>query len=326
MARLLRTLDEFPDDLRGGAIAIGNFDGVHQGHAGLVEQLKGLAKCFDGPAVILTFDPPPVAILVPDRLPSAPLTSMARRAELLGRLGVDAMVAYPTDRNLLNLSPAEFFQQKIVRGLGARAMVEGPNFRFGKDRVGNIELLRSLCEASSVTLEIAKAKQDESGVMISSSRIREALAEGDLKSVNTMLTQFYQITGIVAKGAQRGRELGFPTANLEDIANLLPAFGVYAGQVELEGSMHAAAVNIGPNPTFGEQRSKVEVHILDWKGTIYGERLEVTLLKRIREVRKFDCVDSLTQQLQQDIQACRGSFSAAPGKGWSSESRILRDS
>lgn len=314
MARLLRTLDEFPDDLRGGAIAIGNFDGVHQGHAGLVEQLKRLAKRFDGPAVVLTFDPPPVAILVPDRLPTAPLTSMARRAELLGRLGVDAMVAYPTDRNLLNLSPAEFFQQKIVDGLGARAMVEGPNFRFGKDRAGDTELLRSLCEASSVTLEIAGAKQDASGVMISSSRIRAALAEGDLESANTMLTLPYQIAGIVAKGAQRGRELGFPTANLEDIANLVPAFGVYAGQVEIEDSKHAAAVNIGPNLTFGEQRSKVEVHILDWKGTIYGERLEVTLLERIREVRKFDSIESLTQQLRQDIQACRDSFSAAEGK------------
>ena len=311
MARLLRTLDELPDDLRGGAIAIGNFDGVHQGHAGLVEQLKGLAKRFEGPAVVLTFDPPPVAILVPDRLPTAPLTSMSRRAELLGRLGVDAMVAYPTDRNLLNLSPAEFFQQKIVDGLGARAMVEGPNFRFGKDRAGDTELLRSLCEVSSVSLEIAEAKEDDSGVMISSSRIRAALAEGDLGAANTMLTQPYQVAGIVAKGAQRGRELGFPTANLEDIANLVPAFGVYAGQVELEGSLLAAAVNIGPNPTFGERRSKVEVHILDWKGTIYGERLEVTLLERIREVRKFDSIESLTQQLQQDIQACRDSYSAA---------------
>lgn len=304
MAQLLTSLEDFPDHLRGGAIAVGNFDGVHRGHAKLIEQLLGKARQLNGPAVILTFDPPPVAILVPDRPPTLPLTSIQRRAKLLGKLGVTAMVAYPTDRALLSLTAEEFFRQMIVQSMGAKSMVEGPNFRFGKDRGGDTEILAQLCSDADVDLCIVPA-QNDTGAMISSTRIRELLSEGAIETANAMLTEPYVIEGIVAKGSQRGRDLGFPTANLAHLRSLTPGFGVYAGMVQIHGQPHAAALNIGSNPTFGESQAKVEVHILDWSGDIYGEDLACTLLAKIRDVRRFESVDSLKEQLREDISKCR---------------------
>lgn len=305
MTQILTGLRDFPSSLRGGAIAVGNFDGVHRGHARLIEQLVRRAKEVGGPAIVLTFDPPPVAILVPERLPTAPLTTIARRASLLNTLCVDALIAYPTDRALINLTPEEFFYQKIVNALGAKAMVEGPNFRFGKARAGDTDLLRQFCDSEDMKLTVVEAREDASGTMISSSRIRKLLENGDVSTANEMLTQNYEIEGIVAKGAQRGRDLGFPTANLESIPTMLPSRGVYAGRVKLGEERLVAAINIGPNPTFGEQQDKVEVHLLDWSGSIYGERIHCELLSKIRDVRKFSGVDELRKQLEQDVAECR---------------------
>ena len=304
MAQLLTSLENFPDHLRGGAVAVGNFDGVHRGHAKLIEQLLEMARQLNGPAIVLTFDPPPVAILVPDRPPTLPLTSIQRRAALLGKLGVTALCAYPTDRALLSLSAEDFFRQMIVEAMGAKAMVEGPNFRFGKGRGGDTEILAKLCADTGVDLRIVPA-QNDAGMMISSTRIRELLSQGAIETANAMLTEPYVIEGIVAKGSQRGRDLGFPTANLAHLRSLTPGFGVYAGSVQIQGQPHVAAVNIGPNPTFGESQAKVEVHVLDWNGDIYGEDLACTLLAKIRDVRRFESVDLLKEQLREDIAECR---------------------
>lgn len=308
MTRLIRTLDDFPNDLRGGALAVGNFDGVHAGHQQLLQDLVRQAAELGGPAIVMTFDPPPVAVLVPDRPPTAPLTTIPRRAELLGRLGISALIAYPTDRALVSLSAEQFFNEKVCESIGARAMVEGPNFRFGKDRLGDTALLRDLCEARDMGCNIVEAKVDESGQMVSSSRIRCALGEGDIELANQMLTQPYEIEGIVAKGEQRGRKLGFPTANLEDIQCLVPKHGVYSGAVTLGGSLHPAAIHIGPNITFGEERPKVEVHVLDWDGAIYGERLSCTMLSQIRGLVKFESAEALVKQLKIDTARCRQIF------------------
>lgn len=308
MAQLLDSLQDFPDSLRGGAVAVGNFDGVHLGHARLVRELIGQAHSVGGPSIVLTFDPPPVAILVPERTPSPPLTSLRRRAELLGFLGVDVLVAYPTDRELLNLSAEAFFAEKIVDCLGAKAMVEGPNFRFGKDRAGDTQLLQNLCRDAGLQLSIVQAREDATGSMISSTRVRQLLTEGNIVAANSMLTRPYRVEGIVTKGAQRGRQLGFPTANLESIGCLLPKHGVYAGQTSIEGRDYAVAVNIGPNPTFGEQQDKVEMHVIGWSGAVYGERLFCTLWDRVRDIRRFGSADALREQLQADIHVCEQRF------------------
>ncbi len=300
MAQLITDLNNFPNSLHGSALAVGNFDGVHRGHARLIAQLVQKAREIKGPAIVLTFDPPPQAVLYPDRPLSAPLTSIRRRCELLSDLGVTAMIAFPTDRALVSLSATDFFQQVIVEKLRAGAMVEGPNFQFGRDRAGNVELLRELCRMSGMFFSVAAATEDEAG-MISSSRIRSLLAKGEMLAVNQMLTQSYQLDGLVSDGARRGRELGFPTANLMHIESQIPAHGVYAGSARLQGKWLPAAINIGPNPTFDEADAKVEVHIIGWNGSLYGQQLTCAVEHKIRDVMKFESLERLKEQIRKDI-------------------------
>ena len=321
MPQLLTSLADFPAELRGGAVSVGNFDGVHRGHAQLIKQLVATAVRSAGPALVMTFDPHPAALLFPDRPLSRPLTSIARRAELLFGLGVDALIAYPTDWQLLSLSAHEFFQQKIVGILQARAVVEGPNFRFGRSRDGDVVSLAKMCQAAHMQFEVVQPTQDAAG-MISSTRIRNYIAAGDLKQANELLTSPYVVSGIVAVGAQRGRTIGFPTANLTEIPVLIPQPGVYAGRVELSdaanneassreslatgSSTYACAVHIGPNPTFAETENKVEVHLIDYAGpSLYGRQLQVAMLGKVRDVQKFETVDQLRLQIVQDVATCR---------------------
>jgi riboflavin kinase/FMN adenylyltransferase len=225
---------------------------------------------------------------------------MKRRANLLAELGVDAVFAYPTDAALLSLSPRDFFDQIVVSQFHASGMIEGPNFRFGRDRSGGVELLSQLCQANKMKFSVVEAIADSTG-MISSTRIRGLLAKGDVMAANALLTEPYEIGGLVSSGSQRGRELGYPTANLIDIESFVPGHGVYSGSVELAGERYRAAVNIGPTPTFDDDTAKVEVHIIGWSGELYGQKLDCRLEKRIRDVRRFESVEELRQQISEDI-------------------------
>lgn len=301
--QIVRQLAALPASLRGGAITIGNFDGVHLGHARIVERLLAAAKKVQGPAVVFTFDPHPVRILRPSETPP-PLTWTERKAELLAELGVDALVAYPTDEKLLQLSPRDFFDQIVCEALGAKAIVEGPNFYFGHKRAGTIDVLAELTAAAGITLEVVKPYQLEEE-FVSSSRVRRLIAGGDVQTAAKLLTRPYRIRGMVTHGAGRGGKLGFPTANVDAIDTLLPAQGVYAAIAHRTGDSHLAAVNIGPNPTFGEHALKVEVHLLDFNRSIYGEPLEVDFLARLRGVQPFNSVEELLEQLSKDVQQVR---------------------
>lgn len=297
--RLLRDMQSLPSSCTQGALAIGNFDGVHRGHAQLIERLISAARQARGPAVVLTFDPAPLSLLRPDIAPPK-LTALQRRTELLCRLGVDWVVAYPTELSTLQLSPEDFFKSIVVDCLKAKAIVEGANFFFGKDRKGNVETLRSLVAAYQMTLDVVEMAQAESQV-VSSSRIRELLQRGDVAAANRCLTAPYSIEGRVVVGAQRGRDLGFPTANLSLIETLVPGSGVYAAVADVAGQPYPAAVHIGPNPTYGENQLKVEVHIIGFRGDLYDTTLGVEFRERIRDVRRFENVGELREQLQVDI-------------------------
>lgn len=301
--QLLRSLDALGDACRGGAVAIGNFDGVHRGHARIVERLRANASAVGGPAVVFTFDPHPAMVLRPEAAPQ-PLTWIDRKVELLAALGVDAMIACPTDDTLLALTAEAFFERIVVGQLGAKAMVEGPNFAFGRGRRGTIALLRELCVASSISLEVVEPVWDRAEV-VSSSRVRRLVASGDVSEARRLLTAPYRIRGLVTHGAGRGHKIGFATANLAGVDTLLPAQGVYAGQAPLDGTLYAAAINIGPNPTFGEQAVKIEVHLLDHAAPLYGRTLEVDFLARLRDIRPFAGVEELKSQLAQDVAAAR---------------------
>ncbi len=300
-------LDSLGPEIRRGAVTIGNFDGVHRGHSSILQRVRAWADEVSGPALVLTFDPHPVRILRPGFAP-VPLTWHDRKADLVEEWGIDALVAIPTNRELLELSALEFFETIIVKKLEAMAIVEGPNFFFGHGREGNVELLSRLCGARQIQLEIVPPLR-HGAELISSSRIRHALQHGDVALASEMLTRPYRLRGIVVHGDRRGTTLGFPTANLDGIDTLVPALGVYAGKAMVAGIPHPAAIHIGHAPTFGSQQHRVEVHLLDFKGNLYGSALEIEFLSRLRDIVSFPSRDALQTQLQHDIATARTVFS-----------------
>ncbi len=305
--KLLRQLADLPREFQGGAVTIGNFDGVHLGHARIVDRAIERARDLDGPAVVFTFDPHPVRILRPIEAPP-PLTWTDRKAALLARLGVDAVVAYPTDEALLQLTPREFFDEIIRAGLGARAIVEGPNFFFGRGRTGTIEVLGQLAAEAGIALDVVEPLKI-GGEYVSSSRIRRLIAAGHVDAARELLTEPYRIRGMVVHGAGRGLKLGFGTANVDAIDTLLPALGVYAGRGFVNNRRLPAAINIGPSPTFGEISPKVEVHLVGWDGSpLYGQPLEVDFLAPLRGIERFDGPAALVEQLAKDAAAARTIF------------------
>lgn len=307
--KLIRNLSDptglsgITDSLRGGAVAIGNFDGVHLGHAMLASRLVAASRSVDGPAVVFTFDPHPVRILRPEAAPP-PLTWTDRKAELLGQLGVDAVIAYPTDTQLLELSAQDFFRQIVVERLAAREVVEGANFYFGRGRAGTIDVLRRLCVSAGIGLDLVEPVII-GGEPVSSSRVRKLIADGQVDEADRLLTAPYRVRGMVRHGAGRGMKLGFPTANVDAIDTLLPGPGVYAGRAMAQGSPWPAAISVGPNPTFGEQAMKVEVHLIDFRGSLYGEPMEVDFLSRVRDIQRFDNVPALLKQIESDVAEAR---------------------
>jgi riboflavin kinase/FMN adenylyltransferase len=300
---LYRDLDSLPDRFCHGAVAIGNFDGVHQGHVRIVQRLLAMARELGGAALAFTFDPHPAQLLHPELAP-APLCWTERKAQLLGRLGVDAVLAYPTDAALLRLHAREFFDRIVLGRLRARGLVEGANFFFGHDRRGTVELLRRFCDQAGLKLDPVEPVEID-GRIVSSSLVRRLVAAGDVEQSRRLLTRPYCIRGTVVHGARRGNKLGFPTANIERIDTLLPGEGIYAGGVRLGGRRHAAALSIGPNPTFHEQAPKVEVHVLDFDGDLYDWPIEVDFLARLRDIKRFDSAEELARQVADDVAHAR---------------------
>ncbi len=292
-----------PLEFTGGAVTVGNFDGVHLGHRTLVAAVRKLADKLGGPAVAVTFDPPPHQVLHPGPI-RPPLTTLTERAELLHAAGVDHVVILRTSPALLALSAEAFFEDVIARQLGAKGIVEGYDFRFGHNRAGTNATLRALCAAAGLTCEeISQVMfRDEP---VSSSRVRAAIVSGDVSRAAELLARPYRITGTVVTGAMRGRTIGFPTANLGDVPTVLPGNGVYAVRAAVEGRIYSAAANVGPNPTFGEDARKIEVHLLGFTGDIYGKAMTVEFVARLRDTRPFSGVNELVEQLQRDIAATK---------------------
>jgi riboflavin kinase/FMN adenylyltransferase len=318
---LLRSLSDVPDSLRGGAVAIGNFDGVHLGHARLIEHLRTMAERVGGPAVVFTFEPSPTRVLRPDAAPE-PLLWLERKIEILAELGAEAVVVYRTDKSFLEMEAREFFD-RVVRGrLAARAMVEGPNFFFGRMRSGNVEVLRQFCGEADMPFEVA-SPVEIGGQIVSSSRVRSLVMAGQLDEARAMLGRPYRIRGTVIRGAGRGAKIGYPTANVGQIDTLLPGEGIYAARVRIGHTPCAevavgtrrvpdtvpdtdvwrpAAVSLGPNPTFNEGGLKVEAYIIGFEGDIYGRAVEVDFLARLRDIKRFESVDALLKQMAGDVE------------------------
>jgi riboflavin kinase / FMN adenylyltransferase len=296
----LRNLEDFPEWFRGGAVAIGNFDGVHLGHARLIERLRAMAQHVGGPAVVFTFDPSPTRVLRPDAAPE-PLMWLGRKIEILAELGADAVFVYPTDKRFLEMEAREFFDCIVRERLAARAMVEGPNFFFGHNRSGNVDVLRQFCADANMPFEVVSPIELD-GQIVSSSRVRSLVMAGRLDDARAMLGRPYRIRGAVVRGAGRGAKLGYPTANVAQIDTLLPGEGIYAAQLKTGGRWLPAAVSLGPNPTFDDGALKVEAYILGFDGDIYGQPVEVDFLARLRDIKRFESVDALLAQMARDVQ------------------------
>ena len=300
---------QVPPSARGGIVTIGNFDGVHRGHQVMLSVLSQQAKQQSRPVVVVTFDPHPINVLKPDVcLPR--LSTIATRTALLKQHGAAEIVVLPVDTELLSMQPEDFFRVVVQGQLEAVGIVEGPDFHFGKDRRGNTTILSELCANSNVGLTIIPAVS-QAGTLISSTYIRRLLSEGQVAAAVNLFGHTYTISGMVTRGAGRGRELGIPTANLTDVPEMLPRNGVYAAVCDVKNQRYPVAVSIGPNPTFQENCPKVECHIIDFSGDLYETTLTVDLISEIRDLKPFADADELVRQIAEDITVSRQMFETA---------------
>jgi riboflavin kinase/FMN adenylyltransferase len=292
----------------GSAVTVGTFDGVHLGHRALIARTIAEAAERSLASVVVTWDRHPNETLRPERTPKL-LSSPDRKTELLAATGIDVLAVLPFDRELSMWPPERFASAVLADGLGARSVFVGAGWRFGHKAAGDVTLLEKLgAELGFDAGGLSLTTHD--GSPVSSSRAREAVAAGDVELAEVLLGRPFDVDGKVVKGAGRGIDLGFPTANFEVAPKLVrPRRGVYAGRARVESTWYAAAINVGVNPTFGGDEATtpvmVEAYLLDFDGDLVGQTLRVEFLKRLRDELKFDSVDDLVAQMARDVEATR---------------------
>lgn len=296
-------LDAITPGLTGGVVAIGNFDGVHRGHQAVLNTAVDIAGAEGAPAVAMTFEPHPRSVFRPD-IPLFRLTPPGAKASVVEAIGLDGIVVMPFDRELAGVPAEDFVTDILIDQLAASHVVIGYNFHFGKGRAGSPSFLKSF-GAGKFGVTIVEAFTDEGGTGISSSRIREALSEGDVVSAAGFLGYHWFVEAEVVHGDKRGRELGFPTANLKLPADCGLAHGIYSVRIRIDGVLHDGVASYGRRPTFGDGIPLLEVFIFDFTGDIYGKIVDVALIARLREEMKFDSIDDLIAQMNRDAEESR---------------------
>src|SRR5713226_9549118 len=311
--RIHQSLSGSVDRLTRGAMAIGNFDGVHLGHQALFETARRAARSRQGPVCALTFEPHPARLLAPQYAPPL-ICELPRKRELLEACGVEELVEQPFDAEFMGTPPSQFVELLIATGIGD--IVVGHDFTYGKARAGTVESLRVTLEERGVRLHVVPPVA-VSGLVCSSTKVREFVLEGRVEAANMLLGRPFDLSGEVVKGAGRGRKLGWPTANIRTHNELLPAVGVYAVRARLlpDEDPLCGAANLGLNPTFrpdaalagaaGQPPLSLEVFLFDFAQDIYGETLRVEFVHRLREERRFPNVEALKQQIEKDVVQAR---------------------
>lgn len=301
--RLLAS-DRMPDALRGAIIALGNFDGFHLGHQAVAGEAIAWAKAEGRPAIIATFDPHPVRFFKPDAAPFR-LTTLEQRQELFAAAGADAMLVFAFDAELAATTAEDFMARLLVERLGAAGVVTGEDFTFGRGRGGNVALLQTRGAELGLAARAVGPVLEE-GEVVSSSRIRAALKNGDCETATRLLTRPFAIRGVVQHGDKVGRTIGFPTANLPLGNYLRPHYGIYAVSSQLaDGTRLHGAANLGVRPTFDPPKELLEPHFFDWSGDLYGQEIEVAFHHFLRPEARFDSLDALTQQMLVDCDQAR---------------------
>jgi riboflavin kinase/FMN adenylyltransferase len=312
--KVYRGLEAVDPPLVGVTLTIGNFDGVHRGHQKIVAQAALTASDWDSSAVAVTFDPHPLAVVAPHRAP-AMLTTIEDRIELLAAAGARAVVVLKSEPGLLGLNADEFIEQVIVKHFHPRCIVEGDSFGFGKGRTGTVDLLRhrgGQLGFEVLVVEPVHMRIGDEQVLVSSSHVRKQVGEGRMARAALCLGRPYLIHGFVGRGVGRGRDLGFPTANLVNIPQLLPAPGIYAGLATIDHESYPAGISIGTNPTFEQQHLSVEAHLLGFDGDVHGKRMRLSFTRRLRDQVKFGSAQELVRAIERDLRQVRAIHKVGP--------------
>lgn len=296
--------------LRRPVVTIGNFDGIHLGHQAILRTVVARARALSGDAVVYTFDPHPRKVLRPDSAPAL-LTTLEQRLELLEAAEVDAVVLEPFSAEFARTAPDAFVRECLHARLRPVEVYVGYDFHFGRDREGSMRLLTELGPRLGFAVTIIPEITVDAGD-VNSTRIRHLLADGDTELAGRMLGRAYSVRGVIVRGDARGRELGFPTANLVPENEVLPAAGVYTGRLRVldaddprAGAWLRVVTNVGRRPTFQGETLRAEAHVIDWSGDLYGRRVEISFLRRLREEKRFDGVAALRAQIAEDVARAR---------------------
>ena len=287
-------------------MALGNFDGVHLGHQALVKRAVAFGETHKTPSLVFTFEPHPTRVLAPHLAPPL-IIPLEHRLALLEELRPTATVLEPFTAEFARMSAEDFVKTVLVGALRVKHVVIGYNFTFGHKRGGNPELLARMAQELGFTLDVVHAV-DVEGLAVSSTKIRELILEGNVRGATILLGRPFSVRGTVVTGHQRGRTIGFPTANVQSAVELLPKLGVYAarfGRLEREVLIRPCVVNVGVAPTFGGGAVTVEAHVMDFDGDLYGQRVEVHFVERLRDEQRFPHVDALKAQIGQDVARAR---------------------
>ena len=304
-----RGLADIPEDWGRSVVTIGSYDGVHRGHQLIIGEAVARGRELGLPTVVVTFDPHPSEVVRPGSHPPL-LAPHPRRAELMAELGVDAVLVLPFTREFSQLSPADFVVKVLVDKLHARTVVEGPNFRFGHKAAGDVAFLTELgttYDYDVLVFDLYERGDAGGGEPFSSTLVRQLVRDGEVGAAMEVLGRPHRVEGVVVRGAQRGRELGYPTANVETLPHTaIPADGVYAGWLGVAGEAMPAALSVGTNPQFNGVERSVEAYAIDRVGLdLYGLHVTVDFLSRLRGQETFDSLDGLLARMAQDVQNCR---------------------
>ncbi len=284
-------------------VALGNFDGVHLGHQAIFRHVRSRVQAIQGTGMAFTFEPHPLRVLRPEQAPPL-LTTFEQKMRLIAAEGIEVGLRIPFTDGFAQQPPNEFIQDVLCRKIGARELVVGYDYRFGHQRAGTVEHLQDAAATYGYRVTVVEAIS-VAGQTVSSSNIRQLVRRGDVEEASRLLGRYYAIEGPVVEGFRRGRTIGFPTANVQSINDIVPQTGVYAvratwGETPLEG-----VANVGYNPTFGNAALSVEAHLFDVQADLYGETLRVEFVRKIRDERKFDSIDALVDQIAQDAEQAR---------------------
>ncbi|MEI6315563.1 MAG: bifunctional riboflavin kinase/FAD synthetase [Syntrophus sp. (in: bacteria)] len=306
--KIIHQIDNIPEELTGSYLTIGNFDGVHRGHQYLFHHLVNQARNAERKAVVLTFDPHPKMVLHPDRRPFYLITSIEEKIRLIEARGVDGLIIIPFNLAFAKTTAREFVCDLLWGKLRIKKILIGHDYTFGKGKEGNEAFLVAQGRKLGFDVEVMGAFQVDETI-ISSTRVRNAILDGNVKAAAAWLGRPYNLVGMVVPGHNRGAGLGFPTANIEPEKELVPARGVYAAWARIDDKTYGSVLNIGMNPTFDDNKMSIEVHLLDFRGDIYGKTLEILFMEKLRDEKKFSGPAELIVQIRKDVEQARTQLS-----------------